>query len=125
MRDCERGRPGIDAPFPCCGVSDRQILAEQYSRRRVLRQVAEHHALGMHDLRVRPVIPDAVAETVLQLVVQIGVPSIVILRPMPGLRLHPAITVLRKPEAKSAPTHSRSMASRAQSASRKAKVRAG
>src|SRR5947208_6411469 len=66
MRHGQLGR----APFDLTGLQgpmgDRQILADQCKWGRVFIEVAEHDLLRPDDLRIGPIIADAVTETVLQ-----------------------------------------------------------
>ena len=72
MRHGELGRAALDQPVPQRGMSDRQILAEQCIRRRLPRQVPEHLLLCVYNLRIGPVITDAIAEAVLQIIIELA-----------------------------------------------------
>ncbi len=69
-------------------MSDRQILADQCGWWRISGEVAEHFFLRAGNLGVGPVITDAVAQAVLQVIVESRPARVIIFGPVPRLGLH-------------------------------------
>src|SRR5262245_15086585 len=88
MRHRKLGRSAADQAVTHRGMCDRKILADQGRWRWVLREVAEHRLLRAGDLRIGPVVADAVAQTVLQLELELGAASMIVLRAVSRLRWH-------------------------------------
>src|ERR1700730_16052942 len=88
MRHGEVGRAVLDQSVPQCVMSDRQILADQGIRRRLPRQVTEHLLLCVYNLRIGPVISYAIAEAVLQIVIELAAACVIIFAPVPWVGLH-------------------------------------
>ena len=64
-----------------------QMLADQGMRRRVFREIPEKRVLRAHDLWIRPIIADAIAQAVLQVEVEGRAAGVIVLFPIPRLRL--------------------------------------
>src|SRR6516225_1758429 len=88
MRHRQLGGAASDAAVPERGMRERQILADQCGRRRIAGEVAEHRLLCADNLGLGPIVTDALAQAVLQLVIERGAAAVVIFPPVARLGLH-------------------------------------